>query len=139
VAVERLPAHYRLTDHQQTDYAQLSAAASATPPYGHENAGQLQNLARIRLAWADADYSGKLTSWAMANLKITVEIIRKHDPHAFEILPRRRVVERTLAWLISHRRCARDYERQPASHEAMVLWGQDRPHDPAPRPHSRST
>jgi transposase len=32
------------------------------------------------------------------------------------------VVERTLAWITAHRRCARDYERLPESHEAMVLW-----------------
>jgi hypothetical protein len=42
---------------------------------------------------------------------------------AVEVLPRRRwVVERTLAWITAHRRCARDYERLPESHEAMVLW-----------------
>jgi len=86
----------------------------------------LWNLARtctrIRLAWADAGYAGKLTAWAKTNLKLTVEIVRKRDAHAFEVLPRRWVVERTLAWITSHRRCARDYERLPASHEAMVLW-----------------
>jgi len=86
----------------------------------------LWNLARtctaIRLAWADAGYAGKLVTWAKTNLKLTVEIVRKRDAHAFEILPRRWVVERTLAWITSHRRCARDYERLPASHEAMVLW-----------------
>ena len=51
----------------------------------------LQNLARsctrIRLAWADAGYAGKLTAWAKTSLKITVEIVRKRDAHAFEILP----------------------------------------------------
>ena len=31
-------------------------------------------------------------------------------------LPRRWVVERTLAWITSYRRCARDYERLPAHH-----------------------
>jgi len=77
---------------------------------------------RIRLAWADADYAGKLTAWATTNLKLTVEIVRKRDAHAFEILPRRWVVERTLAWITSHRRCARDYQRLPVSHEATVLW-----------------
>jgi len=86
----------------------------------------LWNLARtctrIRLAWADAGYTGKLVTWAAASLAITVEIVRKRDAHAFEVLPRRWVVERTLAWITSHRRCARDYERLPASHEAMVLW-----------------
>lgn len=40
---------------------------------------------------------------------------------AFDVLPRRWVVERTLAWISTHRRCARDYERLPPSHEAMVL------------------
>ena len=51
----------------------------------------LWNLARactrIRLAWADAGYAGKLTSWAAASLQITVEIVRKRDAHAFEVLP----------------------------------------------------
>jgi transposase len=32
------------------------------------------------------------------------------------------VVERTFAWISTCRRCTRDYERLPASHEAMVLW-----------------
>lgn len=76
---------------------------------------------RVRLAWADAGYSGKLAAWA-ASLRIRLEIVRKRDAHAFEVLPRRWVVERTLAWITAHRRCARDYERLPESHEAMVLW-----------------
>jgi transposase len=86
----------------------------------------LWNLAhtctRSWLAWADAGYASNLTSWAAARLKITVEIVRKRDAHTFESLPRRWVVERTLAWITSHRRCARDYERLPASHEATILW-----------------
>jgi transposase len=80
-----------------------------------------RSCTRIRLAWADAGYSRKLTTWA-AKLKIKLEIVRKRDAHAFEVLPRRWVVERTLAWITAHRRCARDYERLPESHEAMILW-----------------
>jgi len=77
---------------------------------------------RIRLAWADSGYSArKLAAWASA-LKIQLEIVRKPSTHTFEVLPRRWVVERTLAWITAHRRCARDYERLPESHEAMVLW-----------------
>jgi putative transposase len=76
----------------------------------------------VRLIWADAVYTGgKLTSWA-TTLKMTVQIVAKRDPHAFEVLPRRWVVERTFAWISKHRRTARDYERLPASHEAMILW-----------------
>jgi len=81
-----------------------------------------RSCTRIRLAWADAGYTGKLTTWS-SSLKITLEIVRKRDPHTFEVLPRRWVVERTLAWIASCRRCARDYERLPESHEAMVLPG----------------
>jgi putative transposase len=76
---------------------------------------------RVRLIWADAGYSGKLAAWAQT-LKMTLRIVAKRDRHAFEVLPRRWVVERTFAWISKHRRTVRDYEHQPASHEAMILW-----------------
>jgi len=76
----------------------------------------------ILLVWADAGYTaGKLTAWA-ASLKLTICIVAKRDPHTFEVLPRRWVVERTFAWISKHRRTVRDYESLPASHEAMILW-----------------
>jgi len=78
---------------------------------------------RIRRAWADSVYAGKLQPWAATYLNLTVQIVRRAEgQHTFEVLPRRWVVERTLAWITSYRRCARDYERLPACHEAMVLW-----------------
>jgi putative transposase len=76
---------------------------------------------RVRLVWADAGYTGKLTSWAAA-LKMRIQVVSKRNPHAFEVLPRRWVVERTFAWISKNRRTVRDYERLPASHEAMILW-----------------
>ena len=76
---------------------------------------------RIRLIWANAVYAGKLASWA-ATMKMTLCIVARRNPHAFEVLPRRWVVERTFAWISKHRRTVRDYERLPASHEAMILW-----------------
>lgn len=75
----------------------------------------------ISLAWADAGYAGKLVAWA-ASMRLTVQVVRKRDPHAFEVLPRRWVVERTFAWISKHRRCVRDYERLPEHHEAVVKW-----------------
>jgi len=52
-----------------------------------------------------------------------VQIVRRPDDlHTFTVLPRRWVVERTLAWITSYRRCACDYERLPASHEAIIYW-----------------
>ena len=38
------------------------------------------------------------------------------------MLPRRWVVERTLAWITRCRRTVRDYERLPAHHESIVYW-----------------
>jgi transposase len=75
----------------------------------------------VRLVWADAGYTGKLAALAAA-MKMTLQIVAKRDPYAFEVLPRRWVVERTFAWISKHRRTVRDYERLPASHEAMILW-----------------
>src|SRR5690348_14718014 len=55
-------------------------------------------------------------------MKMTLRIVARRQPHAFEVLPRRWVVERTFAWISKHRRIVRDYEHLPASHEAMILW-----------------
>jgi transposase len=78
---------------------------------------------RIRLVWADGGYAGKLVDWARTSLRITLQIVkRSDDATGFVVLPRRWVVERTLAWIAGHRRCVRDYERLPAHHEAMVRW-----------------
>ena len=52
-----------------------------------------------------------------------VQIVRRPDDlHTFQVLPRRWVVERTLAWITSYRRCARDYECLTSHHEAVILW-----------------
>ena len=78
---------------------------------------------RVRRAWADGGYAGKLLPWAATWLNLAVEIVKRPDDlHTFAVLPRRWVVERTLAWITSYRRCARDYERLPAHHEATVYW-----------------
>jgi transposase len=42
------------------------------------------------------------------------------DPHTLKVLPRRRVAERTPAWITRHQRTVRDYKRLPAHHEAHV-------------------
>jgi putative transposase len=76
---------------------------------------------RVRLVWADSVYNGKLGTWA-ASLKMNLQVVPRRNRHAFEVLPRRWVVERTFAWISKHRRTVRDYERLPASHEAMILW-----------------
>jgi transposase len=41
-------------------------------------------------------------------------------PKGFVVLPRRWVVERTIAWIEQNRRMSKDYERLCASGEALV-------------------
>ncbi|MBO1269472.1 transposase [Arthrobacter sp. PO-11] len=78
---------------------------------------------RIRLVWADGGYAGKLVGWTQETLNLALAIVkRSDDSQGFHVLPRRWVVERTLAWIARHRRCVRDYERLPAHHKAMVRW-----------------
>jgi transposase len=77
----------------------------------------------IRLVWADAGYAGKLVAWAACVLHLLVQVVRERPGQStFGVLPRRWVVERTLAWISKHRRRVRDYERLPAHHAAMVTW-----------------
>jgi transposase len=78
---------------------------------------------KVRLAWADGGYAGKLVTWSRTALKLTLEIVKRPDDlHTFKVLPRRWVVERTLAWITRHRRTVRDYERLPAHHETYIYW-----------------
>jgi transposase len=76
----------------------------------------------ITLVWADGGYAGKLLDWAQANLRLTVEIVKRTAAHAFVVLRRRWVVERTFAWITRSRRTVRDYERLEDHHAAMVYW-----------------
>ncbi len=60
---------------------------------------------------------------AKTRLRLTLQIVKRPDDlHTFKVLPRRWVVERTLAWITRHRRTVRDYERLAAHHETYVYW-----------------
>ncbi|HTW30027.1 MAG TPA: transposase, partial [Acetobacteraceae bacterium] len=50
------------------------------------------------------------------------QIVKRTDvAQGFIVLPRRWVIERTLAWLNRNRRLAKDYEASIASAEAWLL------------------
>jgi transposase len=80
-------------------------------------------LTPVRFVFADAGFAGTLVEWAQRILRTTLHIVRKAPGQiGFAVIARRWVVERSLAWLTTHRRLARDYERHPATAEAMVRW-----------------
>jgi len=72
--------------------------------------------------FADGGYAGQKLEAAVAHIdRLTIEIIRRSDLSNFVILPRRWVVERTLAWLNRCRRLAKDWEASIASSEAWMV------------------
>ncbi|MBB2910586.1 transposase [Streptosporangium becharense] len=76
-----------------------------------------------RVVFADQGFSGRLVTWARQVLDIIVRIVAKPaGQRGFQVHPKRWVVERALAWLMMHRRLARDYERRPPTSEAMTRW-----------------
>ncbi len=78
---------------------------------------------RVRHLFADGGFAGTLVDWARTVLKTTIEVVRKpQGQKGFAVIPRRWAVERTFAWLTAHRRLARDYERHPATAEAIIRW-----------------
>lgn len=71
-------------------------------------------------AWGDAGFRTKVVEHG-ATLGVDVEIVTK-DPQVkgFSVIKRRWVVERTIGWLMQHRRLARDYETLPATSATMI-------------------
>ncbi|TLS44377.1 hypothetical protein FE633_20340 [Streptomyces montanus] len=66
-----------------------------------------ENFRKLRLIWADSGYTGHLVDWAARKLGLTLQVVKHSDPSGFTVLPRRWVVERTLAWVMRSRRLAR--------------------------------
>jgi putative transposase len=80
-----------------------------------------QLFSRLRLIWADGGYTGKLIDWVKDTCDWVLEIVRR-DPEAegFQVLPCRRVVERTFGWLSKYHRLSKDYEVLTETSEAMI-------------------
>jgi transposase len=75
----------------------------------------------IEHIFADAGYQGPKTAAAVAKTgtwKLT--IVKRDEPHRFLVLPKRWIVERTLAWISRNRRLARDFERYAQSAAAFI-------------------
>lgn len=78
-------------------------------------------LPRLQKIWADGGYAGKLVDWVKERCGWVLDIVKRSDTaQGFEVIPHRWIVERTLGWLNRARRLSKDYERLPASAEAMV-------------------
>lgn len=71
--------------------------------------------------FADAGYQGMKAATAIAKTgSWKLEIVKRNELHRFVVLPKRWIVERTLAWISRNRRLARDFERYARSAAAFV-------------------
>jgi transposase len=70
--------------------------------------------------WVDTGFKNKFVEHA-ATLGIDAEVVHRNEQvRGFSVVPRRWVVERTIGWLMFHRRLTRDYETLDESSEAMI-------------------
>jgi transposase len=75
----------------------------------------------IERIFADAGYQGPKAAAAIAKTGTwKLEIVKRNELHRFVVLPKRWIVERTLAWISHNRRLARDFERYARSVAAFI-------------------
>ena len=76
---------------------------------------------KLRRLWVDGGYLGLLLVWVAQRFRFRLEpVLRSPEQRGFAVLPRRWVVERTLAWITAHRRLAKDYESLPETSETFI-------------------
>ena len=78
----------------------------------------------LRKLYADGGYQGPVFKTAMQRIcrQIDVEIVKRSDAgKGFAVLPKRWLVERTLAWLGRCRRLAKDWECRTRKARAFLM------------------
>ena len=116
--------------HILTDINGMLTAAIVHKANIQDRDGAVPLLTSVRKAWpwlrhvfADGGYAGSKLEQALAKAgRWTLEIVKRSDTaKGFELLPRRWVVERTLAWLNRNRRLTKDFEATVESARAWLI------------------
>ena len=80
-----------------------------------------KSLSNVKTIIADGGHSGQpIIDWVKETLSWKIEIVKRPDSPEFKVLPKRWIVERTLAWISYSRRNSRDYEKLTNTSEAMT-------------------
>ena len=74
--------------------------------------------------YADSGYQGAKFQQGMKRVceQVNVEIVKRSDVGKFVVLPKRWIVERTIAWLNRCRRLAKDWECLNRNGLAFLRW-----------------
>ena len=74
--------------------------------------------------YADSGYQGSKFQDGLGAVchQINVEIVKRSDAGKFVVLPKRWIVERTIAWLNRCRRLAKDWECLNRNGLAFLSW-----------------
>lgn len=101
----------------------MAAAITAANVHDKEGSKTLQqdieDLGSVKKIVADGAYKGEPPFTAHGHIEW--EIVERKQSGCFKVLPKRWVVERTLAWLSNFRRLSRDYEKSIVMSKAMIL------------------
>ncbi|MFZ0071838.1 MAG: IS5 family transposase [Xanthobacteraceae bacterium] len=104
----------------------LSVVVHPADVQDRDGARQVLRTARrlfpfIERIFADAGYQGPKMEKVVADTGCwTLQIVKRSDAHNFVVLPKRWIVERTIAWISRNRRLARDFERYARTVAAFV-------------------
>src|SRR5947209_4157626 len=77
---------------------------------------------RLATIWVDQGYRGEgLCQWVWQTLRVLLEVVAPAaGQRGFAVLPKRWIVERSLAWLSRNRRLSKDYEYVEMYSEAHI-------------------
>jgi transposase len=102
------------------DITRFVALVDAVPPVRGRRGRPRRRPERV---YGDRAYHSRESHRELRRRRVKVRVARPDDAHASGLGRRRRVVERTIAWLHQHRRLRVRYERRADIHQALVTIG----------------
>ena len=82
----------------------------------------VEHYPELLTVFADSAYQGRLEAVAAEEHAMELVIVPKLEgQNTFVVLPKRWIVERTLAWRMRDRRLRADYETETSSSRAWIL------------------
>jgi putative transposase len=77
-------------------------------------------LPKLQKIWGDGGYPEQSTYAYCHEYKVHFEVVKRKEQRQFKVLPRRWVVERTIAWIGRNRRMSKDYEYRTSTSETLI-------------------